>query len=69
MNTNEFIKTISEAITKAVIEALQNGIELEPGDRCPCCGAKKRKPNMSEKMLESNRRNIQKAIAARRGKK
>lgn len=66
MNTNEFAKEISDAITEAVLKALQHGVELKAGERCPCCGAKKRKPNLSEKMLEANRRNIRKAIAARK---
>lgn len=61
MNLNDFVASI----TNAVIEALKQGVELEPGERCPCCGTKKRKHKLSEKMLEANRRNIKKAFKAR----
>lgn len=66
MNMTEFINQITMNVNKAVAEALTKGINLEAGERCPCCGAKKRKPNVSEKMIEANRRNILKAIAARK---
>lgn len=63
---NEIAEAVAEAVREPILKALNQGVELDAGERCPCCGAKKRKPEVSERMLEANRRNILKAIAARR---
>lgn len=44
-------------------------IILEPGERCPYCGQRKRKKKtMTEKATAANRQNVQKAIAGRKAK-
>jgi hypothetical protein len=40
-------------------------IKLEPGETCPCCGQRKSKRNVSEKMRQANRQNIKLAHEAR----
>ena len=60
---------VTQRISDAVATAVQSvKIKLKPGETCPCCGLKKGKRNVSEKMLAANRRNAKLAHEARRKK-
>lgn len=57
-------KEAKEQVAAAVIGAMK--VKLEPGEICPCCGHKKGSRKVSQKMIEANRRNLEKAKKARK---